>query len=69
MRPLIEILEDERTLTHKLESVYRYLGRVDDIDTLDILAAQKKRVEGDLAKVRNEMREYVEILLKGGEER
>ena len=68
MRPLIEILEHERTLTHKLESVYRYLGRVDDIDTLDILAAQKKRVEGDLAKVRNEMREYITILTNGGDQ-
>ena len=64
MRPLIEILEDERTLSQKLESVYRYLVKTDDCETIDILEGQRERVEKDLDKVRNEMREYIVELLK-----
>ena len=64
MRPLIEILEDERTLTHKLESVYRYLVKTDDAEVIDILMARRVIVESDLEKVRNEMKEYVAELLK-----
>lgn len=64
MRPLIEILEDERTLTHKLESVFRYMMRTDDRETIDILKGQKQRVEGDLKMVRNEMKECLEELLR-----
>lgn len=68
MRPLIEILEDERTLTQKLEGVYRYLVRTDDAETINILMAQRSRVEADLEKVRNEMRERLIELLDGGDE-
>ena len=64
MRPLIEILEDERTLMQKLESIYRYLVRTDDGETIDILEGQRERVEQDLMKVQNEMREYVLRLLE-----
>lgn len=64
MRPLIEILEDERMLKHKLESIYRYLVKTDDFDTIAILEGQRKRIEKDVDKVRNEMREYVVELLK-----
>ena len=67
MRPLIEILEDERTLLQKLDSIYRFLIRTDDFDTIDILTSQRGRVEQDLAKVRNEMREYVMELINDGE--
>lgn len=59
MRPLIEILEDERTLKHKLEAIYRYLVRTDDAETIDILEAQRERVERDLGKVRNELKDYL----------
>lgn len=68
MRPLIEILEDERALKQKIESVCRYLVKTDDCETIDILEKQLERVEKDLSKVRNELREYMEILLKGGDE-
>lgn len=68
MRPLIEILEDERTLTQKLEGVYRYLVRTDDVETINILMAQRSRVEADLEKVRHEMRERLIELLDGGDE-
>lgn len=67
MRPLIEILEDERTLNQKLESVYRYLVKTDDCETIDILEAQRNRVERDLNKVRNELREYVVELINNGD--
>lgn len=64
MRPLLEILEDERTLMQKLESVYRYLVRTDDCELISVLEGRRKRIEGDLDKVRNELREYIEELLK-----
>jgi hypothetical protein len=64
MRPLIEILEDERTLNQRLEGVYRYLLKVDDCETIDILEAQRERFERDLEKTRNELRWYVLDLLK-----
>lgn len=59
MRPLIEILEDERTLMQKLESVYRYMLKDDDPDVFDILKARKEVIERDLDKVHNELREYI----------
>ena len=64
MRPLIEILEDERTLDQRLESIYRYMLKTDDEDLLDILHARKEKTERDLDKTRNEMREYVVKLLE-----
>ena len=64
MRPLIEILEDERTLNQRLESVYRYMFKDDDPEIFDILRAQKERFERDLDKTRNELREYIVELLR-----
>lgn len=62
MRPLIEILEDERTLVQKLESIYRYYERADR-ESLEILEAQIIRVDKDLDKVRNELRDYMRTLM------
>lgn len=64
MRPLLEMLEDERALTQKLESIYRYLTRTDDCETIDILEAQRERVERDLSKVRNELKERLKDLVE-----
>lgn len=64
MRPLIEILEDERTLMQKQDAVYRYLAKTDDFETLEILNGQRKRVEQDLGRVRNEIKEYVSALFE-----
>ena len=64
MRPLIEILEDERTLVQKLESVHRYMLRTDDTETIDILVAQERRVNRDLEKVHAEIKEYLINLCK-----
>lgn len=63
MRPLIEILEDERTLAQKLESVYRYYERAPDKETFEILEARIIRIDKDLEKVRNEIRDYVRTLM------
>lgn len=63
MRPLIEILEDERTLMYKLESVYRYMAKTPDDDLLDILVSKKQRIERDLSKTRVELKERIHELL------
>lgn len=59
MRPLIEILEDERTLTHKLEAIYRHMAKYDDPEVTDILVAKKEVIKRDLDKNCNELREYM----------
>lgn len=64
MRPLIEILEDERTVTHKLEALYRLLMRDDDAELLAMIRAKQKNVEQELSMVRLELREYVKDLLE-----
>lgn len=63
MRPLIEILEDERTLCQRLDAVYRYLLKDDDPEVLEILYAQKEKVERQLDANRNELRDYIDDLL------
>lgn len=64
MRPLLEILEDERVLLQKYESVYRYLSKTDDNDVIDILLAQKSKTEKDLIGVHEELRVYLSVLFK-----
>lgn len=64
MRPLIEILEDERVLTHKLESIFRYMVRTDDLETINILRIKRDRIADDLDKTKNELREYIAGLLE-----
>lgn len=59
MRPLIEILEDERKTMQRLESVYRYLLRDDEPEFLSILSAKKDVLERDLGLVRVELKEYI----------
>lgn len=59
MRPLIEILENERMLVHKLESVYRLLFRDDDAEILGILYLQKDKIEHQLNEVRAELKDYI----------
>ena len=64
VRPLIEILEDERELTQKLESVYRYMIKTDDTDLLDVLYARKNRLERDLVKTHGELKTYITLIFK-----
>lgn len=63
MRPLIEILEDERTLMQKRESIMRYLVKTDDEELIDILTTRERIVKRDLDKTRDELREYITELL------
>lgn len=58
MRPLIEILEDERTQLMKLESIFRALSRVEEEDILELLMVQRKRHMNTLNEVRQELKEY-----------
>ena len=64
MRPLIEILEDERNILQRLESVYRFMLRDDDVELLTILHGKKENLERDLEKTRGELREYVVELIQ-----
>ena len=64
MRPLMEILEDERTLMLKLDTIYQNMLRYSGHDVDDILEARKRIVDRDLEKVRNELREYIAELFK-----
>jgi hypothetical protein len=64
MRPLIEILEDERKLMQRLESVYRFMLRDDDPEILVILRAKKETLDRDLGLVRVELKEYIGELFK-----
>ena len=45
------------------------MSKTDDDEVLDILQAQAKRVERDLSDIRDEIREYFEIILDGSDVR
>ena len=64
MRPLMEILEDERALVLKAETIQQNMLRYHGPDVDDILKARMRFVERDLEKVRNELREYIAVLFK-----
>lgn len=64
MRPLMEILEDERMLMLKLDTIYQNMLRYPGQDAYEVLQARKKFVESDLRKVRNELRESIAGLFK-----
>lgn len=68
MRPLMEILEDERALMLKMDNIYQNMLRYDGPDVRDILNARKRIVDRDLGFIRNELREYIEQLLEGDDE-
>lgn len=64
MRPLMEILEDERSLMLKVDTIQQNMLRYQGPDVDDILKARMRFVERDLDKVRNELREYIAVLFK-----
>ena len=68
MRPLMEILEDERMLMLKQDTIYQNMLRYHGPDVDKILFARKDIVDRDLKHVRNEIREYIEKLFNGSEE-
>lgn len=63
MRPLMEILEDERALMLKMDTIYQNMLRYDGPDVRDILDARKRIVDRDLKLVRDELRDYLKELL------
>ena len=64
MRPLIEILEEERDLMQRLESVSRYLLKDDDPEVQEILLAQRGRFKRELVNIQLELGERIEQLLE-----
>lgn len=68
MRPLMEILEDERMLMLKQDTIYQNMLRYNGPEVDKILFARKDIVDRDLKHVRNEIREYIESLFNGGDE-
>ena len=68
MRPLMEILEDERMLMLKQDTIYHNMLRYNGPEVDKILFARKDIVDRDLKHVRNEIREYIENLFNGGDE-
>ena len=68
MRPLMEILEDERMLMLKQDTIYQNTLRYNGPEVDKILFARKDIVDRDLKHVRNEIREYIENLFNGSEE-
>ena len=68
MRPLMEILEDERMLILKQDTIYQNMLRYNGPEVDKILFTRKDIVDRDLKHVRNEIREYIENLFNGAEE-
>lgn len=64
MRPLMEILEDERALMLKMDTIYQNMLRYSGPEVDKILFARKDMIERDLEHVRNEIREYITELFK-----
>lgn len=62
MRPLMEILEDERAIVLKLDTIEQNMKRYGGRDAQDILITRKENAELDLRNIRSEIREYLEDL-------
>lgn len=62
MRPLIEILEEERHLMQKLESISRYIFKDDDPEVRELLLVQRAKFKRELLAVRTELGERLEQL-------
>lgn len=60
MRPLLEILEDERMLMLKLDTIYQNMLRFPDEEIHEVLRAKRSVVVDNLESVRVEIREYFE---------
>jgi hypothetical protein len=60
----MEILEDERMLMLKQDTIYQNMLRYSAADVNNILMARKDIVERDLDEIRNEIREYIAELFK-----
>lgn len=64
MRPLMEILEDERSLMLKLDTIHQNMARYPYEDVYEVLSAKRVITKRDLDNIQNEIREYIEELFK-----
>lgn len=64
MRPLMEILEDERSLMLRLDTIYQNMLRYPYEDTYELLDAKRLIIKRDLDRIQAEIREYIEELFK-----
>lgn len=63
MRPLIEILEEERHLMQRLESISRYIFKDDDPEVRELLLVQRAKFKRELTDVHTEIGERIKQLL------
>ena len=68
MKPLIELLEEERMLMLKQDTIHQNMLRYHGPDAHEILQARKKFVNQDLINVRNEIRKYITELFNGSDQ-
>lgn len=68
MRPLMELLEDERMLILKQDTIYQNMLRYNGPEVDKILFARKGIVDRELKQVRDDIREYIENLFNGSDE-
>lgn len=64
MRPLMEILEDERSLMLRLDTIYQNMLRYPYEDTYELLDAKRAIAKRDLDRIQAEIREYIKELFK-----
>lgn len=64
MRPLIEMLEDERELMLKQDTIFHNMERYPSKDAHDILLSRNEVVNRDIRNVRNEIKEYFAEMFK-----
>lgn len=67
MRPLMEILEDERSLMLKIDTIRQNMIRYPGLEAASVLETRKRIVESQLNEVRAEIQEYITNLFKDGE--
>ena len=63
MRSLLDILEDERNLMQRLESISRYLFKDDDLEVRELLLAQRAKFKRELLDIQDELGDRIEQLL------
>jgi hypothetical protein len=60
----MEILEDERSLMLKLDTIRQNMIRYPGFEAMSVLETRKRIVESNLNLVKTEIREYIEELFK-----
>jgi hypothetical protein len=65
----MEILEDERSLMLKLDTIYQNLIRYPDEEIYEVLNARRQIVRRNLDDIHAELRAYIENLFEDGESR